>query len=198
MPTGYRKGDLTNSRPDTPRAQCKPTPRWIGWAAGFLEGEGSFTGRPIGRREYRVNATQIIREPLEQLQRLFGGRIITRPHSTWGKEPIYEWAAFGGRARGIMLTLYAMLSERRRAQIRRTFDRADAIERERLRKQTAVPTHCIRGHELTPKNLYRWRDEYRCRQCGREVMRMRDTEQFRFLQWCKDPAKVARGAHAPT
>lgn len=48
----------------------------LAWAAGFLEGEGSFCIRSNGR--WFLGAGQVDREPLERLQALFGGNIYKR------------------------------------------------------------------------------------------------------------------------
>lgn len=58
----------------------------IAWAAGFLEGEGWFAyrgsrgGQPTDKM--RVGAGQVNREPLERLQRMYGGRLHKRTSVT--------------------------------------------------------------------------------------------------------------------
>lgn len=42
----------------------------LAWAAGFIEGEGSFSNT--------VTAAQVQKEPIERLHALFGGRIYQR------------------------------------------------------------------------------------------------------------------------
>lgn len=64
----------------------------LGWAAGFLEGEGSFTngGSPC------VSAGQVQREPLERLSALFGGRISQRaPKGVWQQTNVDMDVAIG-------------------------------------------------------------------------------------------------------
>lgn len=96
--------------------------RDLAWAAGFLEGEGSFhstSSIAAGKRYHhqRVAAVQVDSEPLAKLLRLFGGRIsLIKPRGN-SKESFY-WTVNGNRARGIMLTLFPLLSERRQQQIR--------------------------------------------------------------------------------
>ena len=82
------------------------------WVAGFMEGEGSFTH--CGTE--RTKASQKQREPLLLLQRILGGHIREYKNS-WGF-PMYEWYASGKRARGIMLTLYLLMSTKRKNQIK--------------------------------------------------------------------------------
>lgn len=111
------------SRSLHPPALRTPTQRDLGWAAGFLEGEGHFGyqgGGPSSRGgTQRVTATQVGTEPLELLLEIFGGRIrgpIVNPrHPNW--QPRHVWDVTGCRARGVMLTMYALMSHRRRKQI---------------------------------------------------------------------------------
>lgn len=50
------------------------------WAAGFLDGEGSFTidGRPTRHYRPMISATQIDRTPLFLLRDWFGGHVYTQ------------------------------------------------------------------------------------------------------------------------
>lgn len=84
------------------------------WAAGFLEGEGSFCSH--AKRAYvhsKVNAVQKEMEPLERLQRLFGGTITKGPKSS-----VYIWSANGSLARGVAMTVFSLMSSRRKNQIK--------------------------------------------------------------------------------
>jgi hypothetical protein len=96
----------------------------IYWAAGFLEGEGSFTGSyqkrhatGIVRRSatFSVNAGQTNTEPLERLQRLFGGHIYR--HNMHTGNPIWRWQLCGKAGIGLMMTLWTLMSLRRKQQI---------------------------------------------------------------------------------
>ena len=67
-----------------------PSPMDLAWAAGFLDGEGCFQiGRYFDKRKgyqrymARVGATQKRREPLDFLQRMFGGTIVGRFNKNW-------------------------------------------------------------------------------------------------------------------
>jgi hypothetical protein len=108
------------------------TPIEIGWAAGFIEGEGSFARRAsaAARRKYgpitpRVDAVQKTQEPLIRLLRLFGGtigqhnsRVIDERTGKRYTAHAYRWRVGGSRAVGVMLTLYPLLSQRRQKTIR--------------------------------------------------------------------------------
>lgn len=104
-------------------ASVPRTMRALGWAAGFYEGEGSVT---FAVRSHRITVTQVQREPLERMLRLLGGHIYAIKAAETGSEhirfmskPSWRWIAYGARARGIMMTLYPMLSPNRRAQVRK-------------------------------------------------------------------------------
>ena len=81
----------------------------LAWAAGFLEGEGWFAF-PSHSLAIRVN--QKIIEPLIKLLQMFGGSVLYNKQGN-----IWFWAVYGQRAAGVMMTLYSMLSARRKAQI---------------------------------------------------------------------------------
>ena len=106
-------------RKTTPKAAISPTARDLEWAAGFLEGEGSFTmGKPGQRIGQRVMAVQVNPEPLLRLQRLFGGGFSPIRRQRSEQQEAFAWRVCGARARGVMMTLYLLLSQRRREQIR--------------------------------------------------------------------------------
>lgn len=109
------RGGLGYEGPFTAKATCSPTTAQIAWAAGFIEGEGSFA---CNARTTVISVSQVNREPLDRLLAWFGGRIVPRPPSNLGKSPIWEWKCSGSRARGVAMTLYSMMSVRRKQQIR--------------------------------------------------------------------------------
>lgn len=139
------------------------------WAAGFLEGEGSFTGSGIGSSTSNVNAGQKIVEPLLRLQRLFGGAICQN------KTGMFTWAVSGKYARGVMMTLFPLLSARRQAQS------STCLAKWRYHIPTRgmharLRTHCDRGHALTEENIYHppGRPGVRtCRQCKNMMRKVR-------------------------
>lgn len=102
----------------TPRAKVHPTVRDLAWAAGFLEGEGHFRKT---ENTQQVQATQVQREPLTRLQRIFGGKIV-RQHKKLrpNQNQCWEWKVCGARARGVMLTMLVFMSPRRKRQIVRS------------------------------------------------------------------------------
>jgi len=133
----------------------------IAWAAGFLEGEGSFSAR----RGPKVTACQVDLEPLERLRSLFGGVMFKRktPKGT----PAWVWAANGTRGAGVIFTVFPFLSQRRRSQA------AAALTAWRSRPPPfKYRTHCRNGHQYTEASTMivdrpggkTWR---RCRPCYR-------------------------------
>lgn len=95
--------------------------RDLAWAAGIYEGEGScVTGSGLA-----VTVAQKDKWLVDRLVALFGGSALTRPNisPTSGKRGrINVWYVTGPRARGFILTIYTLLSPRRRAQINAAFN----------------------------------------------------------------------------
>lgn len=107
-------------KPYTKKAKKSPTYADISWAAGFIEGEGSFH---LTAKGGQVSACQVNPGPLDKLLELFGGSIHTekRVQNKPNWKPRLNWRTSGARARGIALTLYPLMSSRRQEQIRRMF-----------------------------------------------------------------------------
>ena len=104
----------------TKRASVKPSTKDLHWAAGFIEGEGCFDK---SNGSGRVSVNQVNQEPIDKLLALFGGaaKYYHKRRGTIHKSqpsPIWNWYASGSRARGIMLTLYSLMSAKRKEQIR--------------------------------------------------------------------------------
>lgn len=112
-----------SERKTTASATHTPTTADLYWAAGFIEGEGSVAR--IGRKTFgsvTVSACQVEREPLERLLGMFGGIIDKRkPRGFKTNKLQHVWRVSGSRARGVAMTLYPLLSQRRQGQIRTAF-----------------------------------------------------------------------------
>jgi hypothetical protein len=97
--------------------------RDIAWAAGFIEGEGSFYDSPgktspSARGRTSLSASQVDPWCLSRLVDIFGGVIYGPwPNGGMGKRSIYRWNTWGSRAIGIMMTIYSFMSPRRQSQI---------------------------------------------------------------------------------
>lgn len=133
----------------------------LAWAAGFIEGEGSFSS--VRKGSACVTAAQVQKEPIERLHALFGGRVtqrVTKGHST---KPIWVWALPARRSIEVMMTLYVLMSPRRQEQILIALNMWKAQKRI-LRSHNS--THCGNGHELTVDNTYLTNSGHKkCRQC---------------------------------
>jgi len=154
-------------RRSTQKAVATPNDRELWWLAGFLEGEGSFvsTGGGGRKRCEMVSARQVQREPLERVISLLGGRIHSYTPNNPKAQPAHDWVVSGSRARGVMLTLYPLLSPRRQQQIHDVLDKTCVIVQRPMR------THCIRGHELdyvAPKTGHRG-----CKRCRSDAQHRR-------------------------
>ena len=143
----------------------------IYWAAGFMEGEGCFSTARKARSGFQVTAAQVTLEPLERLVSLFGGAIY--PQRTW-----YVWYCGGTRAAGVAMTLFSLMTKRRKLQI--TNSLGVWLKRPLANK---LKTHCKRGHEFNAENTYiglNRRGKYRqCRECDRILKRKRYKEKRR-------------------
>jgi hypothetical protein len=127
MPKGRRLGQCYAQKSATPPATQRPSVGDLRWVAGFLEGEGHFrrTGHEAGGNRSGTeiaNAAQQNLEPLLRLKAYFGGTIRTYQHpdrvNRKSQKPCSTWSVSGARARGVLLTIYALMSARRKAQIR--------------------------------------------------------------------------------
>ncbi len=141
----------------------------IAWAAGFLEGEGSFGCYGIRTRKtpnIRVAASQVQAEPLERLKHLFGGSIHHLRAHKEGQSDYFQWAISSSRAMGVMMTLFRLMSPRRQTQIRAALTMwMDYPSRPRQNRAT-----CRSGHHLwTAENIIGFGTNKRtCRPCTRE------------------------------
>lgn len=103
------------------RAKDSPTIKDLMWTAGFLEGEGCFKTNATKYRTEVVMATQVNKEPLENLLKWFGGTLALRKQRKANHSDYWEWRVSGARARGLMMTLYILMSEHKRQQIKSSF-----------------------------------------------------------------------------
>ena len=84
----------------------------LAWCAGFLEGEGSFLWDP-GNRTPKVQAGQKHDWPLLILKSRLGGQV-------YNSKGMFYWACSGKVAAGISMTVYVLMSPRRKEQISRS------------------------------------------------------------------------------
>lgn len=88
------------------------------WSAGFFDGEGYVglgTSAASGNWSVRMSVGQLVREPLDILQGLFGGSICRDRH---GPKPMYKWACMSNiAARSLREMLPYLTVKRQQAQI---------------------------------------------------------------------------------
>jgi hypothetical protein len=138
----------------------------LAWAAGFLEGEGSFVAGPEAAP--CVSAAQVQLEPLQRLAEMFGGKITSRKTNGFSDKSIFVWRLSARRSIEVMMTLYLFMSPRRKEQIERSITK--------WRSGRLLKSHhwnmCGRGHLLTEDNVFLVDGKYRkCRQCRKDAKR---------------------------
>lgn len=142
----------------------------LAWAAGFLEGEGSFSGGgPHGGPA--VTAAQVHKEPIDRLLSLFGGSAYQRITKGFSTKPIWVWRLNTKQSAALMMTLYVLMSPKRQGEI------ASAIHKWKNQGR-ALKSHnsniCGKGHELTETNTFWVLGKYRkCRICRAAAKRAR-------------------------
>lgn len=136
------------------------TPRLLNeiyWAAGFIEGDGCFSN--TGKTPQVSAAQSYTKEPLERLEKIFGGTISElRPK-------VFQWRIYGAKAIGVMFTLYSMMSEKRRKQIEEAVTKWKLLKRDHRIKDFHL---CKRGHDLRVVGLTTGNS---CRGCKNQQVR---------------------------
>ena len=112
-----------------PRPFFMADPVKTAWAAGLIEGEGSFSvmfrrRSAAGDRDYyvfRIRVAMTDRDVIERLHAVFGvGRLDSYANNGLGKKRLYRWdVAKAGEVRDVCAAVYPYMGERRRAQIER-------------------------------------------------------------------------------
>ena len=138
----------------------KVTLRDLEWAAGFLEGEGSFLCGKT-KSQIQVTAAQVQRWPLEKIQNMFGGGISLNEETRKNRQPCHHWHTTDARAAGICMTLYPLMSPRRQKQIVAALDRWKAKP---FRRGENART-CLNGHPWSEESTYLWNGKRLCRTC---------------------------------
>lgn len=148
--------------PTTLRAAYGISPSELNWVAGFLEGEGCFRMPKAPGSGLNISASQVQRFPLDTLLCLFGGSIRAKPYKP-PQNNQWVWTLIGIQASGLMMTLYALMSPRRREQI------ATALTTWRTRQPAnRYKTRCVHGHSFTLENTrVTRRGQRQCKACAR-------------------------------
>lgn len=123
--------------------------RKLYWAAGFLEGEGSFFSI---RKTPAVSAGQVDKQPIDMLVSIFGGTVCIIPQRGNSKSQ-YRWQIAGTKAVGVMFSLYSLMTDYRKDKI----SKAIALWKEaksRPGQHNAEKTCCPKGHPYNELNTY--------------------------------------------
>ena len=111
--------------------------RELYWAAGFIEGEGTFY---FDKRVCSIRVPQTIKEPLDRLQNLFGGEIYFRKRNQPTHSDQYVFRLNGRLAAAVSMMLLPLMTKKRQEQIR--------VMLYRWREYTGVVrTGCKKGHD---------------------------------------------------
>lgn len=125
----------------TRSASTSLTPNGLHWAAGFLEGEGTFGFRGATAA---IHAAQTENPaPLGRLLALFGGSVTIHRQGSSRRRGLRArdgemWTVRGSRARGVMMTLYSILSPKRQQQIRKALNQRTSQEHKDLPKMVKL------------------------------------------------------------
>lgn len=88
------------------------------WCCAFIDGEGWISSRG-GDTTPTVGASQNARELLDRLSGFLGGNVKLHNQKYKGQiKPIHTWRVYGARAVGVMMTIYSIMSEKRKFEIR--------------------------------------------------------------------------------
>lgn len=97
----------------------------IAWLAGLLEGEGYFAWNKSwgsARVMLRMGDRDVV-ERAHKLCRATGVLSKIQRANPRSAIPMYEMRLYGKRAAGVMMTVYAVMGERRQAKIREILDK---------------------------------------------------------------------------
>ena len=92
--------------------------RELYWAAGFIEGEGTFSVHGSMKSAVSITVSQVQREPLARLYHHFGGK-IQGPYVNGKHTPYFRWYLGGVNAVAFCMTLYTLMSRKRKDEIQR-------------------------------------------------------------------------------
>jgi len=90
----------------------------LAWASGFFEGEGSVAHQGYN---FRIDAAQVDREPLEQLLKIIGLGKIYGPYKRENPRarPLSYWTVCGyEKVQAVACMLWPWLSRRRKDQLK--------------------------------------------------------------------------------
>ena len=152
------------------------TPQFIGWVAGLLEGEGHFSCKTMHGRSWpgtiRVTLAMTDKDVVERFGAAFGRPAAfvrirnNRPHH----RPIYTVNISGARAAGLMMTIYPLMSARRKNKLSEVLAGWREIgEIDTRNHHNRNKTHCQNGHRYPPPTKGKDRHCLICKRARRWV-----------------------------
>jgi len=156
----------------------------IAWVVGLLEGEGSFRWHPDGTAVIVLGMTD--RDVVEHFKQVTQTPSVISIDTSSKNKPMYRVRLFGSLAIQWMLTLYSLLGNRRREQIRNVIAQwksyTPRAERENWFTQPSlkIGDYCKHGHLVKGFNVRKCgtnrfgTPNVRCRICSIGTNRPRD------------------------
>ena len=134
----------------------------IAWAAGFYEGEGciGFYGNTL-----MLRVGQVQKEPLERLQRMFGGSIYLQQRKDPNHKPIWRWTLSTRKAAQAAMTLLALLSPRRTKQVKEALTIWKKAPTPESPRPGGQKTLCVNGHEFSERPRFDYKGHKVCFIC---------------------------------
>ena len=128
------------------------------WVSGFIEGEGCFSHNTSS---LQLGVAQVQRWPLEKLVRIFGGKLRIIKARKENHNNQFFWCVYGNVAAGTMMTLYPLLSPKRKEKIRELLELWRKIP-----ARSPYAKFCKRGHpKVYPYYIEYKPGKYRCKEC---------------------------------
>lgn len=113
---------------------------WLSQLAGWLEGEGTFQCYINPRTGYRgqiqVRGGCTDADVIATLKERFGGHTWIEPRKE-GWKTMYRWHIVGAEGAGLMMTVYPLMGQRRKEQIRTALKNWKAAANYSTRKRNA-------------------------------------------------------------
>lgn len=122
-------------------------------AAMLLEGEGCFTCRKNEASSITIFCGMTDEEPPRRLHQWFGGNLITIKPRKPGYKLVYRWAISGTKAAGIMMTIYPLMSKRRKERIKELLILWKNFKKRPFSR--IEKGFCKHGHTLSDDNIRR-------------------------------------------
>jgi hypothetical protein len=124
------------------------------WLAGLFEGEGCFTAKRENGGGYPyIFCGMTDRDVIERIHKLIPSTVIEIKSKKLGYKPIWRWAIWGGKAAGVMMTLYPLMGERRKAKIKELLEKWKKTKRRPFSR--IALGYCKHGHTLSDNNIRR-------------------------------------------